>query len=258
MATTRPVKEGWLYKEGGAARNKWQLRWFVLRGDTLFYYQKKEDNNCLGSINLSLVEDVSKVGDHSGRGHCVAVVGVKASKKVYYLSADTSELLNEWFTAFKAVTGLHHSKPIVSSYCTAEVFINNSGIRINGDVNYQILSTLSARTPPERKSRDPLGWFCSRSVAVSTVLGLFSQYRWSPDRIYRSTGVLPNEPGVHPLVRIIFSRTDPPDPPPPSDPEPSAPSSSGTGLGDELLEGTDDELIELMKEFGIPLNLLQV
>lgn len=76
MSGSRPIKEGWLYKEGGATKSKWQARWFVLRGDKLQYYQKKEDQaNPLGSINLSEVDDISKIGDHSGREHCLAIIG---------------------------------------------------------------------------------------------------------------------------------------------------------------------------------------
>ena len=36
------IKEGWLLKEGGAAKSKWQSRWFVLQGRTLSWYTKKD------------------------------------------------------------------------------------------------------------------------------------------------------------------------------------------------------------------------
>lgn len=264
-SSSRPVKEGWLHKEGGAARNKWQSRWFVLRSDTLYYYQKKEDTNPLGAINLSEADDISKIGEHSGRSHCMAIVGVKGGKKVYYLSSETSDVLNEWYVAFKAVSTSSDRKG--TKYCTAELFLNTPGVRVNGDINYEILTSLSLRTPPEKKSRDHLGWFCQRSVALSTLLNLFSQYNWHPDKIYRSSGLIPSEQGVNPVIRVIFCKSN--------DKKVSheiiSERSELTGsikrgrasvntLGgtENVLEGTDDELIDLMQEFGIPLNLLQV
>lgn len=266
----RPTKEGWLYKEGGAARNKWQARWFVLRGDSLLYYSKKEDlSTPLGCIKLSETDDVSKVGEHSGRQYCLAIVGAKgSSKKVYYLSADHEIQLSEWYVALKAASSINHGVKL-TKYATVEVFLNE-GVRVNGDVNYQILTSLSMRTSPEKKQRDHLGWFCQREVALSTVLNLFAQYSWFPEKIYRSAAYLPSDNGIHPVIRVIFIKS-------PftsnkeldlhfgevtrghitgnnSDKEPV----TLAGLGGKVLEGADDELVGLMQEFNIPLSLLQI
>lgn len=273
--SNRPIKEGWLLKEGGATRNKWQARWFVLRGDTLFYYSKKEDlTNPQGAINLTEIESVTKIGEHSGKPHCLAIDGVKGTgKKVYYLSSEHENILTEWLIALKATISEKSLK--LMKYCTAEVFLN-CGIRVNGDVCYQILSALSMRTPPERKSRDHLGWFCNREIALSTVLNIFAQYNWNPEKIYRSSAIIPSESGIHPVIRIIFSKC-------PTGAGNNAPNnitksfhhstsldkSVEGGEGEEkdpeyatvggcLLEGTDDELISLMQEFNIPLTLLQI
>ena len=280
MAVARPTKDGWLHKEGGATKSKWQLRWFVLRGDTLSYYQKKEaaseqNGTPLGSINLTEVDDVSKIGEHSGKDHCLAIIGVKNSnKKVYYLAADHIDVLTEWFIALKAASNSNRSQKL-TKYCTAEIFLNR-GIRINGDVNYHILTVLSMRTSPERKHRDHLGWFCDREVALSTVLNLFAQYSWIPDKIYRSSAYSPVDNGIHPAIRVIFSK--PPKTLGIENFKQNASVAGGcrhphylehsktvesepptlAGLGDNVLEGADDELIELMQEFDIPLTLLML
>lgn len=201
------TKEGWLMKEGGAARTKWQNRWFRLQGKTVNYYTKKEDNNPQGVIHLDDVKDVTKIGDHSGKTHCMAMVATKdKSKKVYYLAADTEVSLNEWFVAFNA--NLAPDVPMkLLKYSTAEVFLSQ-GVRITGDVNYEILSFISHRVPVEKKKRDNFGWFCDRSIAVGTVLNLFSDYGWSPERIYRSTALSGTEANVVlPVVRILFSKS---------------------------------------------------
>lgn len=287
-STDKPpvMKEGWLYKEGGAARTKWQSRWFSLRGDSLNYFSKKDDHSALGCLSLTEAEDISKIGEHSGKQHCLAIVGAKGNKKVYYLAADSEQVLNEWFIAMKAI-----STPVVVQkklkYATVEVYLTQ-GIRISGsDVNYQILSTISQRVPPEKKRRDHLGWFCDKEVPLATVLNLFAEYGWNADRIYRSSALSPLDNGIHPAVKVIFSRS----PKRPGEITRGAGSKKGFGasikghlthlgqlasgssssfdnsgenpatlasLGQDVLEGTDDELIELMQEFDIPLSLLQL
>lgn len=194
-------------KEGGAARTRWQSRWFRLQGRTINYFTKKEDSSPQGVIHLDEVKDVSKIGEHSGKVHCLAIITTKEKgKKVYYLSAETQESLNEWFVAFQANKAPDVPVKLVK-YSTAEVFLSQ-GIRIAGDVSYDILSNISHRLPAEKKKRDNLGWFCDRPIAVGMVLNLFSQYGWSPDHIYRSTGICGTDSGsILPVIRIIFSKS---------------------------------------------------
>ena len=282
------TKEGWLYKEGGAARSKWQSRWFVLRGDALYYFSKKDDSNALGCLSLIEAEDISKIGEHSGKQHCLAIVGAKGNKKVYYLAADSEQVLNDWFVVMKGV-----KSPVAVqkqlTYAAAEVYLTQ-GIRISGsDVNYHILASISQRVPPEKKRRDHLGWFCDKEVPLAVVLNLFSDYGWNVDKIYRSSALSPLDNGIHPAIRVIFSRS------PRQGGEITRNTSSKksfgatikghftsigqlasaanspydnavevpgpvtlASLGPNVLEGADDELIELMREFDIPLSLLQL
>ncbi len=201
------TKEGWLMKEGGAARTKWQNRWFRIQGKTINYFTKKEDASPQGVIHLDDVKDVSKIGERSGKAHCLAMVTTKEKgKKVYYLAAESEEILNDWFIAFNANLAPDVPEKLVK-YSTVDVFLSQ-GIRITGDVSYDILSFISHRVPTEKKKRDNFGWFCDRAIAVGTVLNLFSDYGWSPDRIYRSTALSGTDSNsVLPVVRIIFSKS---------------------------------------------------
>ena len=280
MATDkdRPTKEGWLYKEGGATKNKWQSRWFVLRSETLYYYSKREEQNPQGAINLLETDDISKIGEHSSKPHCLTVVGVKAgNKKVYYLAAESAEALEEWFVALKAASFTDVSTRF-TTFATVDIYLTE-GVRVCGDVCYQILSSLSSRMSPEKKRRDSLGWFCERQVTLAGVLDLFCGFGWSPDKIYRSSALSPADNGIHPVIRVIFSR-------PPDFVKGKNPAITRKGFGeslrdhfghrrptiekgedlqtteslgsDKLLEGSDDELIKLMQEFNIPLSLLKI
>lgn len=275
------IREGWLLKEGGASKNRWQSRWFVLKGRTLSWYTKADDASPQGSLSMSDVQDVSQIGEHTNKKYCISLVTTKASsKKVYYLAAETENLMADWFSALqsqwlgdKSATGMRLVK-----YATAEVFLTQ-GVRITGDVNYGILSTISSRVAPERKRRDYLGWFCDCSITLSTVLNIFSEYGWTPERVYRSTSTTSGESTLQPVIRVIFSKS----------PQLEHGASAGGGNrqlesstallrsgvfdtvtvsaqpvglavppGAKTLEGTDDELIGLMQEFGIPLSLLLV
>lgn len=52
FATTPPVDlEGWLNKRGEMNKS-WQRRWFVLKGNLLFYFEKRTDKEPLGMIIL--------------------------------------------------------------------------------------------------------------------------------------------------------------------------------------------------------------
>lgn len=52
FATSPPVdREGWLQKRGEINKS-WQRRYFVLKGNLLFYFEKKGDREPLGVIIL--------------------------------------------------------------------------------------------------------------------------------------------------------------------------------------------------------------
>ena len=270
------IREGWLLKEGGASKNKWQSRWFVLKGRSLLWYSKAEDASPQGSVSMIDVQDVSLIGEHGNKKFCISLVTTKAnSKKVYYLAAETENLMREWFSALQAQWMGDAAGMRLLKYATAEVFMTQ-GVRITGDVNYGILSTISSRVAPERKRRDALGWFCDCSITLSTILNLFSEYGWTPERVYSSISTAAGESALQPVIRVIFSKS----PQPEHGASATRHLESSTALlrsgvfdtvtvsaqpvglalppGAQTLQGTDDELIELMQEFGIPLSLLLV
>jgi len=291
-------REGWLHKEGGGARTKWQSRYFKLQEKNFAYYTKKEDHSANGVINLEEVKDISVVGDHSGRSHCFSMVTTKGgSKKVYYLSAESDVVMMDWFNALQINMGTVDPPTKFIKFCTVEVFLTQ-GIRIMGDVHFNILSTISHRVSLDKKKRDHFGWYCDRQITLAAVLNLFAEYGWVPDRMYRSTAPGGNDNSVIlPVVRVIFSKTPPAAPTediprkkkgifnklnisPHGSPNLSANRLEASGKfegsgkfgdsvtvsaqkvgiapGTETIEGTDDELIALMEEFNIPLSLLQL
>lgn len=282
------IREGWLLKEGGASKSRWQSRWFVLKCRSLLWYNKAEDATPQGTLTMTDVQDVSQIGEHSNKKYCISLVTTKgSSKKVYYLAAETENMMQEWFSALQRqwLGDKKGGAMRLVKYATAEVFLTQ-GIRITGDVNYGVLSTISNRVTPEKKRRDTLGWYCDCAITLSTTLNIFSEYGWTPERVYRSTSTVGGESTFQAVIRVIFSKT------------PNvAPNRGSTGRrgsttnnrqqfesstallrsgvfdsvtvntqpvdlalppGARKLDGTDDELISLMQEFGIPLSLLLV
>ena len=203
-------KEGWLQKEGGGARTKWQSRWFKLQEKSLYYYNKKDDTTPNGVIHLDEVKDVSVVGDRSGKQHCFSMVTTKAgSKKVYYLSAESDVVMSEWFSAIQTNMSSQEIPMKFIKYATVEVFLTQ-GIRIMGDVNFNILSQISHRVSADKKKRDNFGWFCDRPITLAAVLNLFAEYSWVPERIYRSTAVSGTDSStIQPVIRVIFLKSPP-------------------------------------------------
>lgn len=52
FATSPPIdREGWLQKRGDVNKS-WQRRYFVLKGNLLFYFEKKGDREPIGVIIL--------------------------------------------------------------------------------------------------------------------------------------------------------------------------------------------------------------
>jgi hypothetical protein len=47
----KPIKTGWLRKQGGNFKT-WNNRWFVIRGDQMYYYTKDDELKELGVIPL--------------------------------------------------------------------------------------------------------------------------------------------------------------------------------------------------------------
>ncbi|XP_026866728.1 rho GTPase-activating protein 22 isoform X2 [Electrophorus electricus] len=77
----RALKAGWLKKQRSIMKN-WQLRWFVLRTDHLYFYKDEEETKPQGSIPLhgcqvnELMTNPDEPGRHlfeivpELRGHC--------------------------------------------------------------------------------------------------------------------------------------------------------------------------------------------
>lgn len=93
----RPEKEGFLLKRGEVNKG-FQRRWFVLRGNLLFYYEKRGDKEPVGVIILEgCTIEVADCEDVVNYAFQITFPG--SSARTYILSADSQEELEVWMRA---------------------------------------------------------------------------------------------------------------------------------------------------------------
>uniref|UniRef100_A0A672ZRS0 Rho GTPase activating protein 24 n=1 Tax=Sphaeramia orbicularis TaxID=375764 RepID=A0A672ZRS0_9TELE len=68
LGRSKVIRCGWLRKQGGFVKT-WHSRWFVLRGDQLYYYKDEEETKALGAIFLpgNKVTEHPTSGDEGGK-----------------------------------------------------------------------------------------------------------------------------------------------------------------------------------------------
>lgn len=110
FATTPPVDlDGWLNKRGEVNKS-WQRRWFVLKGNLLFYFEKRGDKEPLGVIilegcTIELAED--------GEQYCFKVIFHGEKDRSYWLAAETQQLMERWMKALTCA-GYEYMKCMVA------------------------------------------------------------------------------------------------------------------------------------------------
>lgn len=93
---TAPVdKEGYLSKRGETNR-AFQKRWFVLKGNLLFYYEKKGDKEPIGVI---ILEGCTVELSESSDAFSFELVFQGSGSRTYVLAAETQNEMEDWMKA---------------------------------------------------------------------------------------------------------------------------------------------------------------
>ncbi|XP_014224967.1 sesquipedalian-1 [Trichogramma pretiosum] len=88
-------REGWLNKRGEINRT-YQRRWFVLKGNILFYFDKRGDKEPLGMIVLEgYTIDLADEDEQFG----FKIVFHGANNRSYILAAESQESMEQWMKA---------------------------------------------------------------------------------------------------------------------------------------------------------------
>lgn len=86
-------KEGWLWKRGEVNKN-FQKRYFVLKGNLLFYFDKKTDREPVGVVILEGC--TIELAEEEREKFAFKVAFHGEGKRTYVLGTDSQELLEEW------------------------------------------------------------------------------------------------------------------------------------------------------------------
>uniref|UniRef100_A0A7N9AUC2 Pleckstrin homology domain containing, family H (with MyTH4 domain) member 2 n=1 Tax=Mastacembelus armatus TaxID=205130 RepID=A0A7N9AUC2_9TELE len=100
-------KSGYLLKMVKTWKKTWKRRWFVLKDGELLYY--KSPSNVIrkpqGQIEVNATSNIV-------RGEGKQVLQIVTGKRVYYLKADSPNLLEEWFRVLQSVLRVKAASPL--------------------------------------------------------------------------------------------------------------------------------------------------
>uniref|UniRef100_A0A673XRT4 Rho GTPase-activating protein 24 n=1 Tax=Salmo trutta TaxID=8032 RepID=A0A673XRT4_SALTR len=103
------IRCGWLRKQGGFVKT-WHTRWFVLRGEQLYYYKDEEETKALGTILLpgNRVTEHPSNGDEGGKFLFEVSAGgdrerMTANHETYLLMASTQNDMEDWVKTIRRV-----------------------------------------------------------------------------------------------------------------------------------------------------------
>jgi len=93
-----PDKDGYLTKQGGGIKT-WKKRYFILKGPSLYYYKSPKDTTITGRVDLESGSIVREEKDKKTRPN---MFSVQTAKRIFYISADRTEEMNEWMGSIKS------------------------------------------------------------------------------------------------------------------------------------------------------------
>jgi serine/threonine protein kinase len=131
-----PEKEGHLIKEGHIIRS-WKRRWFILKGNTLFYFTTRECLKLAGLIRLIHTEILA--APEKQREYCFKIrpLNLKPTQKPYFVCATKQQDYDEWMSVLSSrIEELKKNQPIEEPLTTTSK--DNSRIpfqRLEGSQN---------------------------------------------------------------------------------------------------------------------------
>ena len=95
-------KEGFLTKQGGAIKT-WKRRWFVLKGNKLWYFKGRTDTSAKGFIELeptTLVRDEGTCNKKKKPMFSIQARGLKG-RRLFMIYPETAQERDEWIDAIR-------------------------------------------------------------------------------------------------------------------------------------------------------------
>ncbi|KAM7351670.1 inositol phosphatase interacting protein isoform 2-T2 [Cochliomyia hominivorax] len=144
FATSPPYdKEGFLLKKG-EVNKAFQRRYFVLKGNLLFYFEKKGDKEPLGLI---IVEGCTIELSEESDQYCFEIAF--NGNRTYILSAESQESMESWMKALTCA-GYEYKKLMVAELQRQLEEIEGSRNKITTDSMPSSTNVLTPKPPPRR------------------------------------------------------------------------------------------------------------
>jgi hypothetical protein len=89
---SNPDKAGYLTKQGGFVRS-WKKRWFVLKGDALYYFATAQSEETLGSVPLE-GSFLQPADEHTRKKFSFGIF--HPARRTFFLVADSKQEMQEW------------------------------------------------------------------------------------------------------------------------------------------------------------------
>ncbi|XP_065357238.1 sesquipedalian-1 [Calliphora vicina] len=144
FATSPPYdKEGFLLKKG-EVNKAFQRRYFVLKGNLLFYFEKKGEKEPLGLI---IVEGCTIELSEESDQYCFEIAF--NGNRTYILSAESQESMESWMKALTCA-GYEYKKLMVAELQRQLEEIDSSRNKITTDSMPSSTNVLTPKPPPRR------------------------------------------------------------------------------------------------------------
>lgn len=89
-----PEKDGFLTKQGGSIKT-WKKRYFLLKGDTLYYFKTKNDTVQTGEIKLTRESVANEEPKKGGKFY----FSITTARRCYLIHADSEDVMRQWVEA---------------------------------------------------------------------------------------------------------------------------------------------------------------
>ncbi|KAM9065072.1 rho GTPase-activating protein 22 isoform X2 [Sarcophilus harrisii] len=148
ILSERALKSGWLKKQRSIMKN-WQQRWFVLRGDQLFYYKDEEETKPQGFIPLQgnqvteLLPNPEEPGKHLfeiAPGGAGDREKMPVNHEAFLLMANSQNDMEDWVKAIRRVIWAPFGGGITNSSHAPKLKLLPQGIfgqRLEDTVQYE-------------------------------------------------------------------------------------------------------------------------
>lgn len=156
------VVTGWLMKKGGKGHTyqNWKRRWFILRGNIVFYYEDKDDEleesamvkmeKLKGFIEVSMITDIDT--DLTSDGNGFQFIVTVNNDKSYIFATKSMDEKNMWVSALRERIEKFskNSLQVSLNTCSLETFVKSGELKRHISIkrsthNYFVLTNINLR-----------------------------------------------------------------------------------------------------------------